>query len=155
MSQPDSAKNLRLYVRLVDLPPSQCGEYQQVQPGIQHKKEVKPGARQPDGSIRFTCEVRVERNVKTGALNFLGPYVFGKPEERFLYISWSGVKNGSREMFRRMKIQLQSITASQLTEVLGQPDAYLEVAVSGRAKDGGPACATVPLMENGWKAISV
>jgi hypothetical protein len=53
-------------------------------------------------------------------------------------------------MFRRMKLPLGGISRQQLAE-LARIDGKLVVTVDGTARDGGPACATVPLLGGGWK----
>ena len=46
--------------------------------------------------MRFECEVRVKRNPKTERPNFLGPWVHGTPDTRFLYLNWQGWRTASR-----------------------------------------------------------
>jgi hypothetical protein len=91
--------------------------------------------------------------VKTGANgqpDFAGPAVHGKKGERFCYLSWSSDRFGHREMFRRLKVQLRDLTAAQIAKAV-KTDATLVARVHAVAKDGGPACATVPLLGGGWK----
>ena len=47
---------------------------------------------------------------------------------------------------RRAKIPLRGITAKMIASVLKKPALLLEASIRGTAKDGGPACATVPLL---------
>lgn len=83
-----------------------------------------------------------------GALDFAGPAVHGKRGERFFYLSWSGERAGFRELFRRIKVHLRELTPD-LVERVGTSGAPLEARVHAVAKDGGPACASVPL-QGGW-----
>lgn len=53
-------------------------------------------------------------------------------------------------MFRRMKLPLGGISGQPLAE-LARIGGKLVVAVNGTARDGGPACATVPLLDGGWR----
>jgi hypothetical protein len=53
-------------------------------------------------------------------------------------------------MFRRLKVQLRDLTAAQIAKAV-KTDATLVARVHAVAKDGGPACATVPLLGGGWK----
>ena len=46
---------------------------------------------------------------------------------------------------------LAGISWPLIEEALAAPDAALEARIAGTAKDGGPACATVPLLEGGWR----
>jgi len=91
--------------------------------------------------------------VKTGAdghPDFAGPAVHGKKGERFFYLSWSSDRFGHREMFRRLKVQLRDLTAAQIAKAV-KADATLVARVHAVAKDGGPACASVKLLEGEWK----
>lgn len=73
-----------------------------------------PGDIAPDGLPRFTCELRARRDAASGAPVFLGPFAFGPPAGRFLYVSWSALRTddprGGRAMFRRAKVPLGGIT---------------------------------------------
>ena len=72
----------------------------------------------------------------------LGKFAMGPPAQRFLYIC-SGTSAGQFGTCwtRRAKISLTNLPATAL----------LEGEIQGRAKDGGPACATVPLLRGGWR----
>lgn len=150
----DHESTVSLRIELRGLPPRHFGECRDVEAGIQCKKDVLPGIPQEDGSIWLPCELRVKRDAKSGEPRFLGPYAFGSPAERFLYVSWSGVKGGKREMFRRMKIPLAAITSEQIEKATAKRGAVIAAAVAGTARDGGPACATVPLLGGGWSVRS-
>jgi len=104
----------------------------------------------------FECEARVRPNARTGEPNFLGNFVNGLPDERFLYLSWRPKDYrpvqpamGSASWTRRMKIHLSGITWQQIEEAT-QAGRVLEVSIQGTGKDGGPNCASVPLMGGGW-----
>ena len=72
-----------------------------------------------------------------------GPFVQGKPGERFVYLD-IGTAAGQMDSCwtRRLKIPLSGIE---------QAGRY-ETRVPGTAKDGGPSCATVKPFA-GWQAI--
>ncbi|MFN0066914.1 MAG: DUF5990 family protein, partial [Limisphaerales bacterium] len=53
-----------------------------------------------------------------------------------------------REMFRRAKIHLRDVTPAQLAKAL-KSGGTLSARVHAVAKDGGPACASVPV-SGGW-----
>lgn len=117
---------------------------------------LHPGKRKPNGDLHFECEVRVRPNARTGQPNFLGDFVHGTPEKRFLYLSWrpKDCRLGQREPLspcwqRRMKIHLNTIPWERIEEAtrLGE---VLEATVEGTGKDGGPNCASVPLLADGW-----
>ncbi len=99
---------------------------------------------------QWTTQV-VVKHLEDGALDFSGPTVHGKRGERFFYLSWSGESGGVRVMFRRLKIHLRDVKPAQWSAVL-RPGVrkLLQARVHAVAKDGGPACASVPLLDGGW-----
>lgn len=157
MAAPNGERSVRLRVRLADLPPRAFAGYAEIEGGIQRKEEVLPGERGPDGRPRFACELRARLDAATGAPVFLGPFAFGPPAGRFLYVSWSAVQPAApgvgRAMVRRAKVPLAAITWAQVEEAAAQPDAVLEATVAGVAADGGPVCATVRPRE-GWQVVA-
>jgi hypothetical protein len=50
---------------------------------------------------------------------------------------------------RRAKIPLAGITWPMIAKAAN--GGFLEAGIAGTARDGGPACATVPLLDQGWK----
>ncbi|MEI6358011.1 MAG: DUF5990 family protein, partial [Verrucomicrobiota bacterium] len=56
---------------------------------------------------------------------------------------------GHREMFRRIKVHVRDVTSAQIGRA-ATTDGVLEARVHAVAKDGGPACASVPLLGGGW-----
>lgn len=76
----------------------------------------------------------------------LGDEIQGPPTARFVYIC-SGTLAGDATCgwTRRAKVPLASITAEQRAA-----GGTLEARIAGCAKDGGAACATVPLLGRGW-----
>jgi hypothetical protein len=50
----------------------------------------------------------------------------------------------------RAKIGLEGITDKLLNAVRAKRSAVLEVKFAGTGPKGGPACATVPLLGEGW-----
>lgn len=149
---PRGERTVRLRVRLADAPPRACAGYAEIEGGIQRKDEVLPGEAGPDGLPRFACELRARLDAATGAPVFLGPFAFGPPAARFLYVSWSAVQpaepGAGRTMIRRAKVPLAAITWAQVEDAALR-GGVLEARVPGLAGDGGPVCATVHPRE-GW-----
>lgn len=118
-----------------------------IQATLQTKDSHEAGS--PDGRnvVKWTTEITA-KTVANGSIDFAGTAVHGKRGERFFYLSWSGVRNGHREMFRRIKIHLRDVTAAELTRV-AKTGGSLVARVHAVAKDGGPACASVPIL-GGW-----
>ena len=60
------------------------------------------------------------------------------------------MEDGEQTEFARMKIHLSPITWEQVEEVSQDPGSVLEVTVSSVDRRGAPACASVPLLDDGW-----
>ena len=83
---------------------------------------------------------------------FLGDFVRSeRPQRRFVYIAIGGQAGAHSAWSRRAKVDIHDIPAALLDQALA--GAVLEAALPGRAKDGGPACATVRPIE-GWKVVA-
>lgn len=100
--------------------------------------------------FEFTLRVGPPRG---GLPNFLGPAAQGPADARFVYIN-SGRRAGQQATAwdRRAKVPLRGISATLLQAALAEGKQLLEARIAGTAKDGGPACATVPLLE-GWRLM--
>jgi hypothetical protein len=98
-------------------------------------------------SDEIPFEVNV--NVTTeGLVIFRGPVTQGPPKARFVYVN-SGKRAGqsTSPWDRRVKISLTAITRAQVARALEDSNTLL-------ARDGGPACATVPLLDGGWRLVA-
>lgn len=91
-------------------------------------------ARAPDGSPRF-----------------LGEFVQGPASGKFVYVN-SGTLAGQVESpwTRRAKVGLQMVKWVTVEHAAWQGGGLLEARIPGVARDGGPACASVPLLDGGW-----
>ena len=78
-----------------------------------------------------------------------GEFAQGPPSGRFVYVN-SGTLAGQTNSCwtRRAKVPLTSISNTLLRSALAD-GLILEARIFGKARDGGPACATVPLLA-GW-----
>ena len=103
-------------------------------------------------AIVFDFTLRVERNAE-GHLRLLGPFAQGPPNGRFVYVN-SGKQAGQAESCwdRRAKVHLRDIPAA-LIEQAATSGGVIETQIAGTGRDGGPACATVPLI-GGWRIAS-
>lgn len=100
-----------------------------------------------DGPISFDAPVTL---FEDGRL--IGPFVRREgATRRFVYIA-IGTSAGQHasEWSRRAKIDVHDIPADLLAQA--RQGKVLEVVLPGRAKDGGPACATVRQIRT-WRAI--
>lgn len=105
--------------------------------------------------ISFDLTVRAQLAEASGAVRFLGPFTQGPPTARFLYVC-SGTCAGQHDSCwtRRAKIPLSEIPSPLVEKCRANSNAGLEVQIAGCARDGGPACATVPLL-NEWRVFVV
>lgn len=112
------------------------------------KDELLPPSEVLAEAVSFDFEVTVDVTIE--GLNFLGKYAQGPKSQRFIYVN-SGTYAGEHSIWgRRAKVSLLSITEEQVAEVIACPGARLEAAIFGEARDGGPMCASVPVL-GGWK----
>ena len=100
------------------------------------------------GRVAFQFEVEVADAAKVPP-RLVGKFAQGPADARFVYINWgtSAGQFGSC-WSRRAKIPLRGITAKMIASLLKKPALLLEASIRGTAKDGGPACATVPLLSD-------
>jgi hypothetical protein len=120
---------------------------------------LQRGRSEPVGAIRssgtaicldFTARLVAAHDNKSA--DFRGPFVQGRPGDRFVYIN-AGTYAGDQESCwsRRAKVPLIRIAASLVRKLQATPHSRLEAVIAGTSKDGGPACGTVPLLESGWR----
>jgi len=99
--------------------------------------------------LSFDLSVRVAGKVAEGKLRFLGPFTQGPAKTRFVYIRVGTLAGQADSPWTRRII----IDLGDLTEKLVRKGGRLEARVAGTAKDGGPACARVPLLDGGWRVL--
>ena len=101
-------------------------------------------------TLVFDFSVTVSGAGADGGPRLLGPCVQGPPGGRFVYLN-SGTYAGApgRSGGRRAKVPLGGISWA-LIEAL-PVDGRLEAHIAGTARDGGVACASVPLLPPGWR----
>jgi uncharacterized protein DUF5990 len=114
------------------------------------KAQLLEPAGSAGGALSFDFTVRVV--LAPGELpNFLGEFAQGPRDKRFIYVnSGQGAGQHDSPWSRRAKLPLMKIPAALVKRVLADPDSVLEVRIEGVGRDGGPACATVPLLDGGW-----
>lgn len=97
----------------IDLPGRDCPPghnfpgYTDVHVAVQSKKrpaellDVQPG---DATEVTWTIECQVK------GVDVLGPYIQGRPGDRFIYLNWMGVDAaGNHDMFRRAKLMLDAV----------------------------------------------
>lgn len=123
---------------------------------VQHGRDQLHQPNRSSGEpLSFDFAVRARPAGNAGGVRLLGPFVQGPPSGRFVYVN-SGTYAGDASSCwsRRAKVSLNSVTEQLLGELAASPGARLEARIAGTAKDGGPACATVPLFGTGWRAVA-
>ncbi|MCX5201612.1 DUF5990 family protein [Streptomyces sp. NBC_00237] len=135
---PKDTPKATLKVRIVghDLPGAECGEFRDVHVAVQRKKD-------PEGPVRGDAaeavwDFTVDVVPGGGGPDFRGPYVQGRPGERFLYLTWGEVgPDGAFEMFRRAKVFWADLPA----ELVERGEAEGHVSLTD--DKGMPLCAAV------------
>jgi hypothetical protein len=111
--------------------PTTSGSYRNIHVGVQNGDTVVDLVRGDAAEARFEFEVSVRGE------RFGGRFVHGRAGERFIYLSWGELTDGSFTMFRRAKLQLDSLDAAAC-------DGHL---IEGRLvlsdEHGWPICASV------------
>jgi len=118
----------------------------------QGKADLVPPSSDSGENVSFDFTVDIANDRTDGPPKFRGPFVQGPPAGRFIYIN-SGTYAGQADSCwsRRAKIPLSGITWDLIEEALSKSSVVLEARIAGTAGDGGPACATVRLLDGGWK----
>ena len=132
-----------LRVTLVDPPP---GVLFGVQSG---KAGVLSAVRSNGASLSFDFPGEL-RPGKDGEPVLYGPHAQGPPAERFIYVNSGAMAGDAADWQRRAKIPLRGLTWELADEALRTPGAVLAAHIAGKAKDGGPVCASIPLLPPGW-----
>jgi hypothetical protein len=117
---------------------------------VQRGKDELLEPRNANGELIFEFPIRVRDDGAEGSPNFLGPFAQGPRDARFVYVN-SGTMAGepASPWTRRAKITLGGITWTMIGKA--KAGSVIEAKIAGTGRDGGPACATVPLLDRGWK----
>jgi len=115
------------------------------------RSELVPPSKESANALTFDFTLRAAPG-PDGQLRLLGPFAQGPPGKRFVYVN-SGKHAGQAESCwdRRAKVPLAGVDAS-LVEQAAASGAVIEARINGTGRDGGPACATVPLA-SGWRVV--
>jgi hypothetical protein len=115
------------------------------------RSDLHQKTRSVGSSLSFDFSVRA-RTTTTG-VTLLGPFAQGRPGTRFVYINSGTYAGDSASCWgRRAKVPLSGITPDLICQLEEVPAAVLEASVAGTARDGGPVCASVPLLR-GWQIV--
>ncbi|HJR72095.1 MAG TPA: DUF5990 family protein [Luteimonas sp.] len=110
------------------------------------RNELVPPTSSANGELTFEFSVRVA-DVHAQPPRLVGPFTQGPPAARFVYVN-SGTLAGETSSCwtRRAKVPLKNIPQDAISHAMGNPAVRLETRIRGTAGDGGPACASVPLL---------
>jgi hypothetical protein len=114
---------------------------------------LEPVCRSADALV-FDLAVRAGTPRADGGPNFLGPFAQGRPDDRFVYVN-TGARAGQADSHwtRRAKVRLSGISRELVERALDAPGAVLQARMEGIGRDGGPACAGIPLLGDGWTLV--
>ena len=114
------------------------------------KRELAPFFVSTGADLQLDFGIQVE-HASGGSVRFSGEFVQGRPGGKFVYVN-SGILAGQEKSWwtRRAKVSLELLKWPVIHRVASEPTLLLEARISGTARDGGPACASVPLLGGGW-----
>jgi hypothetical protein len=120
---------------------------------LQHGEATHVGTNVSSGAdLAFTFDVGFL--LAEDSLDFRGPFVHGPRGGRFVYIcSGELVDPRYTTWRRRAKVPLGGISSALLSDCIARTSGMLRVCISGKAKDGGPPAATVPLID-AWTVVA-
>ncbi|WP_435826802.1 DUF5990 family protein [Nocardia fluminea] len=149
-------RHVRIRIVGTHLPGSSCRPpgietaYSNIHVGVQRKnrpQELLDLQRGDAETVTWTVECTVD---ETG---IRGPYVQGRPGERFLYLSWVTVDDAAtRTMFRRAKLMLAGVPAQTLSAAI--ESGVLEARLGLTDATGNPLCARVEPASIRWTATT-
>jgi hypothetical protein len=139
------AESLALRITVVDPPPDILWALQ-----LGDEEMVKPSST-TENCISFDFAVEVVEDDSKGAFRLRGDAVQGRPGKRFVYLRMGAYAGQAGiDAGWRAKVGLEGITRKLLDAVRTKRAGMLEVQFIGTGPKGGPACATVPLLGEGW-----
>ena len=146
-SKKTAAETLRLRITVVDPPPNISWALQVGRDGL-----MKPTA-SSSSNLSFDFSVEVVAGKSPDDFRLRGPAVQGRPGQPFVYLcvgTYAGQAGASAS--GRAKISLEGIGPKLLDRLRRKRSGVLEARFAGTARDGGPSRASVPLLDDGWRA---
>lgn len=105
----------------------------------------------PGDSKEVTYDIPLFVNEgKNGKPNFLGPFVFGKTGDKFLYLVWYSKKYTIENRFRRIKIKLNVLTWEDINQAILEEQPMV-AHIKLKDKRGEPVCASLKEGNIGWQ----
>ena len=128
---------MRLVIEGTNLPGRTCGSYSDIHVGVQLRR--KPVELVVADAPHARWEVDVELVERDGERDFRGPAVQGKRGERFVYLTWGEVRDGTFSMFRRAKLMLADVPDPAGETVIARVDLTDELGMPRCARLRAPA----------------
>jgi len=114
------------------------------------RDEIVPPMSRTKTRIAFDFTVEVVDGESPGRFRLRGPAVQGRPGERFVYLRMGSYAGQAGTAGWRAKVSLEGITRKLIDAAKAKRSGVLEAQFAGTAKNGAPACASVPLLGAGW-----
>ncbi|MFF0378288.1 DUF5990 family protein [Actinoplanes missouriensis] len=120
--------------------------------GVQHTAggRAEVVQRVPVAAERAVWELDVDVREVAGLIDVGGPWVHGRPGQRFLYLSWGAVDGDAFAMFRRAKLMFGDIPGP-LLRAAAAGEGVLVGRLGLTDAEGGPRCARVRPPELTWE----
>jgi hypothetical protein len=150
-------RGVQIRIEGSDLPGRSCGAgpgfpgYENIHVGVQRRNrpgellEMIPGDA-PSAVWSIECDVVTTPD----GTDCKGPYIQGRPHERFIYLSWGAVDDRAFNMFRRAKIWLDGCDREVLEAA--QQSGTLVARLGLTDAKGHPVCASVRPPRVEWSA---
>lgn len=134
-------RTITILINCHDLPKATFGSQSSLRLGIQKGQEVNDDVPVEGAGAMFQATLEVESR-KTGEPSFRGPYVHGKPSDRFLYLCWGRRTAEHWELLGRAKVSLANLGWKQLEQAwdAGKP---VTLSVAMTDSRGRAACGLV------------
>ncbi len=148
--QPAQSKELLVTLRIVVVEPVVGVKYG-VQQGKGTAYKVILSQVSTNRDAIFEIQIPAKEN-DLGLPNFTGPLAQGPPAGRFVYLNigkYAGQSNSQWD--RRLKVPLTGIAWPSVEQAVAEKK-VLQARLPGKAKDGGPSCATVQPI-GGWQLM--
>ncbi|MEZ4701258.1 MAG: DUF5990 family protein [Rhodothermales bacterium] len=117
------------------------------------KTALHPPARSTPEALVFEFPLTLV-DIDADPPRLTGEFAQGPADKRFVYVNTGTIAGQFASPWRRRaKVPLYGIQRAMLAELMAaQENLMLEARIHGVAKDGGPACATVPLLA-AWSIV--
>lgn len=145
---------MRIRIDGTDLPGRDCPPghnfpgYSDIHIGMQTKRrppELLDVQSADAAHVTWTIDCQVD------GTDIRGPYIQGRPGDRFIYLNWGGVDaGGQQQMFRRAKLMLSDVPAGVLDAAV--KSGLLVGRLGLTDAKGQPRCASVRPPDIRWSA---